>query len=174
MDKLLFKEEQYLRQNYVTWIIIPAWLWSAVSFGQAFYQQLYLGRPWGDKPISDNELLLTGIGVILLLGLVFALLFRAKLITEVHSVGLFYKFIPFVNSFKSIPVSAIASFEVKKYHPLLEYGGWGLRFRWRNTAYNVSGSTGLVLILKNGKKYTFGTKKPDELRRAVEKMMKPI
>ena len=69
----------------------------------------------------------------------------------------------------------IASAEVGKYRPLLEFGGWGWRKRLlqRKTAYNVSGSIGIRITLKNGSQILLGTLKQEEMKRAVDKMMKP-
>ena len=173
MDKLIYTEEQFIRQNPISWIILPVWLGLVALFTWGFYQQLYLGKPWGDNPTSDTALLTIGISIILFTGAIFMMVFNARLITEIHSNGIYYKYPPFINKLRFIDAGSIASYEVRKYNPIGEYGGWGLRkgYRRRNTAYNVSGSAGLVLKLKNGMKYTFGTVKPDDLRQAVEKMM---
>jgi hypothetical protein len=175
MGKVLFREEQYFRQSPFVWIVVPVWLWITGLFSWAFYQQFYLCRPWGDNPMSNQGLLITGILVIILLGLFFVLLLSGKLITEIRTDGLYYRYPPFINSEKSIPAETIANAEVRKYRPIGEYGGWGIRrgFRTRNTAYTISGTIGLVIVLKNSKKYTFGTHKPEELRRAVDRMMNP-
>jgi hypothetical protein len=61
---------------------------------------------------------------------------------------------------------------VRQYAALTEYGGWGLRFGlWgKGTAYNVSGNKGLQLEFHTNKKLLIGTKKPDELTEALNKM----
>ena len=54
---------------------------------------------------------------------------------------------------------------VKKYKPLLEFGGWGIRYGFGNKgmAFTVGGNQGLQLELSNGKKVLIGTKKAREL-----------
>jgi hypothetical protein len=74
---------------------------------------------------------------------------------------------------KHISISEIASVEVEKYKPIIEFGGWGVRKRFlsRKTAYNISGNMGMRVIMKNGSQIMFGTRKPDEMKHAVLKMM---
>jgi len=53
--------------------------------------------------------------------------------------------------------------EVRKYKPISEYGGWGLRYGFKGKAYTVSGKTGLQLYMRAGKNILFGTSRPEEL-----------
>jgi hypothetical protein len=63
---------------------------------------------------------------------------------------------------------------VRKYKPLAEFGGWGLRFGVSGKAYNISGNKGLQLELTNNKKLLIGTQKPEELSEALNKIGKLI
>jgi hypothetical protein len=173
MGILLFREEQHVSQTFIPLLMIPAWLISAGVFGWGFNEQLVKGKPWGDNPMSDTGLLITGIAVIAGLGILVSLLFAGSLITEVRSDGFYYRFSPFINKLRRIPIEQIASVEVKKYSPLLEYGGWGVRrspFR-RTTAYNISGNIGVLITLKTGRRFMFGTLRLEDMRRAVDKML---
>jgi hypothetical protein len=173
MSTLLFHEEQPVSQTFIPLLMIPAWLISAAIFGWGFNEQLVKGKPWGDNPMSDTGLLITGIAVIAGLGILVSLLFAGSLITEVRSDGFYYRFSPFINKLRRIPIEQIASAEVKKYSPLLEYGGWGVRrspFR-RTTAYNISGTKGVLITLKTGRRIMFGTARMDDMRKAIERMM---
>ena len=55
------------------------------------------------------------------------------------------------------------------YNPIMDFGGWGYRVSWKGkgTALNVKGNKGIELILKNGKKITIGTQKPEEAMHAI-------
>ena len=66
----------------------------------------------------------------------------------------------------------ISKVYVRKYSPLADYGGWGLRFSMsgQGKAYNVSGNVGLQLEFSNGKKLLIGTRKPDELSSVLNEM----
>jgi hypothetical protein len=52
---------------------------------------------------------------------------------------------------------------VRKYKPLLEYGGYGIRGFGNNRALNIAGKTGLQLIFKDGRKLLIGTQKGLEM-----------
>ena len=61
---------------------------------------------------------------------------------------------------------------VRQYSPIIEYGGWGLRFGifGKGTAFNVSGNKGLQLEFINNKKLLIGTNKPDALTETLIKL----
>jgi hypothetical protein len=47
--------------------------------------------------------------------------------------------------------------------------GWGIRFsRTLGIIYNTAGNKGLLITLKNGKKYMLGTQKSEELKKALD------
>jgi hypothetical protein len=173
MERMIYKEEQSFRQSYIPWIMLAAIVFLIGSFGIGFYQQLYLGRPYGDEPMSNNGLIWSSILTFLFLSAVFIFILNGVLVTEIWTDGIRFKFTPFIWKTKHIPLSEIASAEVGKYRPLAEFGGWGVRKRFltRKTAYNVSGRIGLRVIKKNGSQVMFGTQKPEEIKRAVDKML---
>jgi len=170
----LFHEEQSFRQ---TWILIPVvmgFLTASLLLGFGLYQQLYLGKPWGDQPMSDTGLIITTIVTMLALILVILLLLNLTLITEVRNDGFYYRFPILINRQKMIGKEDIMNFEVGKYNPIREFGGWGIRIRLRRArAYNVKGSLGVRFYLRNGKIVLFGTQQPEELKRALDKMINP-
>jgi hypothetical protein len=56
----------------------------------------------------------------------------------------------------------------RKYRPILEYGGWGIRCGWKGgRAYNVSGNEGVQLVFKNGKRLLIGSKEAYGLEAAI-------
>jgi len=58
---------------------------------------------------------------------------------------------------------------VRKYRPLTEYGGrgWRISISGRGTAFSISGNQGLQLEFLNDKKMLIGTKRPEELSKAL-------
>jgi len=170
----LFHEEQNFRQS---WITIPgALVFLAVSIVQGYgmYQQLYLDKPWGDQPMSDTGLIITSVSVMVFMLLTMLLLLNLTLITEIRDDGFYYRFPVLINRQKVIRKEDIMNYEVGKYHPLRDYGGWGIRIRSLKTrAFNVKGNQGVKFYLKNGKIILFGTQQPDELRKALNKMINP-
>lgn len=69
-----------------------------------------------------------------------------------------------------IPLNNIANMYVRKYKPLREYGGWGLRMGLfgKGSAINVSGNMGIQIELKNGDRILIGTNKPDDAKRIIK------
>ncbi len=80
------------------------------------------------------------------------------------------QFFPFFFKFRYFPFSELNNVFVKKYSPMMDYGGWGIRvgFFGKGTAYNISGNMGLQLIFNNSKKILIGTKQPLALQNALE------
>lgn len=173
MERLIYKEEQSFRQSFIPWIMIVSILIMIGGFGVSIYQQLYLGKPYGDEPMSNNGLIWSSILSFVVMSTVFIFILSGNLVTEIWSDGIRYKFSPLVRKMKHIPLSEIASVDVSKYRPIAEFGGWGWRKRLisRKTAYNVSGNIGIRVIRNNGSQVMFGTHKQDEMKRAVDKMM---
>jgi hypothetical protein len=74
---------------------------------------------------------------------------------------------PFVR--RVIALSDIERVEARKYNPLKEYGGWGIK-GWSKTkmAYNVSGNRGAELTLTDGRRVMLGSQRAEELAAAIE------
>jgi len=162
-DDILFEEVQQFRQAWVWVITLPSSLLVLGIFVYGIYKQILLGRPWGDRPMPDAQLVLVSIfGSALAVGLPW--LFHAmKLVVRVAGGYLQVRFFPFVN--RRVPLEQVAHREARIYHPLREYGGWGIRYggRRRGWAYTVSGHFGVQIELKNGERLLVGSQRADEL-----------
>ncbi|AUC23926.1 hypothetical protein BTO15_00635 [Polaribacter sejongensis] len=84
-----------------------------------------------------------------------------------------YQFFPLHFKVKTIPWNTISKAYVRKYQPISEFGGWGLRGgfffnKGKEKAVNVSGDIGIQLILKNGEKLLIGTLLKEEAKRVLE------
>jgi len=90
-----------------------------------------------------------------------------KLTVQIDSRAIHVHFFPLLK--KDIMVSEIAEWKARKYKPLLEYGGWGVRWGPSGKAYNVSGSWGVQLKFINGKKLLIGSQKAEEFASAIAK-----
>lgn len=109
---------------------------------------------------SDLDFFYVSTGTVGLICILFMIL---KLEVSIDNKSIRYKFFPFHLSWQSIEWADITEAEVRKYKPISEYGGWGLRLGWKGKAYTVSGNKGLQLYMKTGKKILFGTSRPEEL-----------
>lgn len=165
MKKVLFKEEQQFRQWWNLLIVFVS-VFSGIGFSAyALFQQIILGKQVGDSPAPNVVLIIT----ILFLIVVLWVYLRIKLEVSVDNSGIHYRFFPLELKVKTILFAEIRKYEIRKYRPLVDYGGWGRKrsLRW-GRAYNVSGDTGLQLYLNNGKKVLFGTQKPQALLYALD------
>lgn len=158
--KVLFREVQRFRQWY---LIIPI-VGISLFIWYAWYQQIIQGIPFGDKPASD-----AGMWVLwAIMGILFPLLFLSlRLVTEVRKENITLFLWPFYK--KTVPYKDIKSAEACTYRPIMEYGGFGIRWvPFKGMAFNVSGNKGVRLHLKDGKEIMIGTRKPDELAAAIQ------
>lgn len=92
-----------------------------------------------------------------------ALLGSLKLYTRIDIDGIHYRMKPFHWKERTIYWDEIDQVYVRKYSPILEYGGWGMRYRWKSRAFNVKGNYGIQVVKKNGTKILLGTQQPDEV-----------
>lgn len=154
MNKTYFKETQKFDQ----W-----WLWLTLLFISAMaflpIRQAY----------KENQELNSGhwIGLVVML-LVMLLFFITQLETKITKEGIEIRFVPFIWKTKHIPWTDVSAVFVRKYSPLVEYGGWGWRVGAKGKAYNVKGNQGLQLKFNNGKALLIGTQKPEELESALK------
>lgn len=100
-----------------------------------------------------------------------SLLFLVKLETKIDEIGIHYGFWPFYRNLKIISWSKIEKCNVRKYSPLVEYGGWGYRmglFSKNGSALNVKGNIGIQIVFKSGKQLLIGTQKKEDVLKVLE------
>jgi hypothetical protein len=153
----VFRERQYFRQTVL-------WLFLIVQFllllGM-FLLKMVWGIQMGNYELSQWELLLF---LILISGFCF-LFYIMHLETRIDEDGVHFRYFPFQTKMKTIEWNRVQSAFVRKYSPLWEYGGWGLRVNLfgKGGAYNVSGNYGLQLKYDQGVRFLIGTGRPEEL-----------
>jgi len=109
---------------------------------------------------------------VFVMSIVFAGLFwKIRLETEVRNDGLYVRFFPLHIRFKKFTREDVEQYCARTYRPLLEYGGWGIRFGKSGRAFNMSGKRGVQLVLKGGKRLLIGSQKPEELVDAIRSFM---
>lgn len=156
-----FREAQHFRQWWLWLLLLPV---SGVSW-YAVIRQVLLGQPWSDRPAPDVVILLiwllSGVGLpLLFLGL--------RLVTEIRADGIYLRFIPFHLRWQRLPFEELESCAARPYRPIVEYGGWGIRYGFKGKAYNVSGNRGVQLVFKNGRRLLIGSQRADELAALIQ------
>ncbi|WP_034257044.1 hypothetical protein [Adhaeribacter aquaticus] len=156
-EERLFTERQRFNQIWL-WLLL---LGINIRFLFNLYQQLIYGQHGSSEGLNTNDLCIAA-GISLL---VTAIFLSSRLETVITSDGINVRFFPFQLTFKNYTWDKISKSFVRHYHPLTEYGGWGLRFGvfGSGKAYNVSGNKGIQIIFTNGSKLLIGTKKPTEV-----------
>ena len=165
-----FREEQRFRQIWIWLLILPLGIGGIAFFGWAMVEQLVRGRPVGNQPMPDLMLMIVGPLFILLMAGLLWLMSVARLVTEVRDDGIHIRFYPLHRDFHGFLWQEIESFEACTYRPVLDYGGWGIRYGSGGKAYNVSGNRGLRLALGGGRprQVLIGSQRPEELAMAVD------
>lgn len=158
-----FREVQHFRQSWLI-VLLAAMV---LTFVYGTFRQLVKGEPWGGRPMPDLALVLVTAGVCALA----FWLWNLHLATEVRDNELWMQF-KLLWPPKSIPFSKIVRAEAVTYRPILDYGGWGVRFGRKGRAYNVSGNRGVQLELADGKGLLVGSQKPEELVSALKERMR--
>lgn len=166
--KPILQEEQYFRKAWTGWIMLPGALVMTGVLITAFYQlqcAAQQGRPMPPWFVWLVLVLLVFVNV----GL-FYLYAWGRLVTEIRADGIAVRFIPLTRA-HFFAWDEIATAEARHYHPIREYGGWGIRGLGKNKAYNVSGSEGLQLVFKNEKRLLIGSQMAGALEAAARKAM---
>lgn len=156
MAKLTFEEKQKFNQPLLLIPIVGMAVMSIVWL----IMQLVVEQPVGNHPMPDAGLIIL---CVTLCGSA-ALLLSMRLHTRIDENGIAMRYAPFLS--RKWSWSELRSAEVLDYGFV---GGWGIRF-WTSygTVYNVRGSKGLAIKLRNGRKLLIGTQKPAEMKQAVE------
>ncbi len=159
----VFKEEQRFTQ---LWLIVLLIVSALMPF-------VILFSEYSKGKMTFNEFITAMFMIVLATGLIF--LFKLK--TRIDATGIHYQFFPFHFSFKTISWTEINQAYVRKYSPIGDYGGWGIKGGafWdsgKGKAINVSGDIGIQLELKNGKKLLIGTQKENEAKQVLKTYQK--
>ncbi|MFB9762051.1 hypothetical protein [Ectobacillus funiculus] len=155
--KQTYQEVQYMPwYTYIPIFLISGFIW------YGWIQQTFFNISFGDKPMSNAELLL-GSMIGLALSIFFVML---RLVTEVKEEGIIVRFTPLRSRY--IPYTGIAGMEVVSYH-LLSYGGLGLRWTpYKGWAYIMGSMRGVKLQFADGEELLIGSKDPERLLQLIE------
>jgi hypothetical protein len=157
---IVFQEEQRFTQWWL-WLLLGGIL-LIPTYG--IVQQIVFKEPFGDNPMSD-----LGLVIIFFVNLaICVLILMLKLQTTITKDEIIIHYPPLAK--KRFLWSEVEQAQIVKYSPLI---GYGLRI-WtpHGTVYNVKGTKGFSLILKNGKKYMVGTQRHRELDDLIPSLLK--
>lgn len=143
MSAIIFTEKQRLS---------GLWLWIIFLIAIIPLLLIYF---FAKEGIIVSSLIIIPIMVLLLL---------LKLTTTITPDGIRVKFFPLYIFDQEIKWEDISDIYIRKYKPIAEYGGWGVRWSGKNgTAYTTQGYYGIQLVLKNNKKVLIGTQQSTQI-----------
>lgn len=99
----------------------------------------------------------------LIIGMAFWFL---KLDTRIVNGNINVKLAPILNT--NINRDEISQIEKITYRPIIDFGGWGIRFGKGGIIYNMRGIEAVKLSLKSGKIIYIGTQNPDQLIKSIK------
>lgn len=113
--------------------------------------------------------------LVVVVGIAVPLLFLLmRLDTRADESGITINMSPLTRQ-KFFHYSEIETAEARDYHPIIEYGGWGVRRSLKNGyAYNMTGTRGVQLVLKDGKRILIGSQRADELAMTINTYLKKL
>lgn len=123
--------------------------------------------------VSDQfDWLTSGIAIAIAVGIA-SLWAIGRLDTEVRDDGVHVRLRPLAR--RHYPFEVIATAEARTYRPLVEYGGWGLRYGVRSgVAINARGNRGVQLVMQDGKRLLIGSQRAEELAAAIQQGMRAV
>ncbi len=151
--------------------------WLIVLFGLVY---LIYGYPlfviYKEKIEINTDVLIMLIVSSVILVSVTLFIFSLKLETRIDEKGMSYQFWPFHLKAKNIPWESLEECSIRRYSPILEYGGWGIRgliklrvfgINKNGEAYNVKGNIGIQMVLKDGRRILIGTQKTEKAKQVL-------
>ncbi|MDR9366555.1 MAG: DUF6141 family protein [Balneolaceae bacterium] len=158
-----FKSVQKCKQPFM-WVIIVG---IALFIWYSIFQQIVLGNPIGNNPASDLVLII----IWMVIGIGFPLaLFAMKLIIKIDSENFSYRLFPLHFRMHSYRLDDIESMEVVTYRPILDFGGWGIRWGHKGKGYIISGKKGVKVQFRAGRPVYFSSDEPEEVVRAYRNL----
>lgn len=158
---VFFEEIQRPRQIWVWVTLLSINILPLIGL----YVQIVQGKPFGNNPMSNEGLII----IFCLLTALTVFVLGLTLSTQVKEDGIYVRMAPFHRKERVYKWDELHNAYVRKYKPLAEFGGWGIRYGFnQGMAFNISGNMGLQLEFKNGKKLLIGTRNPEALAKVLE------
>ena len=163
----LFEEKQRFSQWWIWIIVAVPSVGLLLLFGNAIYQQMILGKPWGDRPLSDEMLIVVSLFAVTAMIVTLMAFFVSVLEIVVDKSGVSYKYFPLVRNWQRIEKEDIVSFRHRSDFAM-SYGVQ--RDLSGNRTLNVKGRDTIEIVKTDGSTLRLGTQKPEEFVAAMNTM----
>ena len=174
MSRTYFEEVQTVRENpWILMLMAVSALAAIIPLGSGVYWQLAKGEPWGDKPLSDEGLILLFVFIVLVCLLSIFIVLSIRLEVKIDDQGIHYRFRPIKWRWQLVIKEEIETFSLENKFKFFEAPGFGYhRNRISRTwSFRIAGSRHIRVKLRNGRKLLFGTQNGEEFHRALKKIM---
>lgn len=173
MARILYSEQQSFRQ--VTWIwivLIPLVLLSSAGILYGFYQQIILGEPWGNEPMSNGGMITALLVVVFIQVFVIWLITSIRLDIAITGSEFRYKFFAWSSGWKTLTREQINGFSVVRYS---FWKGKGLGYRVspisKTVRMIIKPDHIATLELRDGRTIMMSTVNKAGMERAMQKLM---
>lgn len=159
-----YSEEQRIRSPFV---FIVFTISTIVAFAGVI-MGMYQNNAEGDELYT---IIWVPLLLVLIETLVFFLLFRTTLETNVSGSGFTFRYFPFIRSAKTISFNAIKEWRIRKLRSVREFGGYGYKRRAfsKRTGLIMGGDDALELNLNDGSVIVVSTANAYMLASAMKK-----
>jgi hypothetical protein len=158
----LYREVQHFRQPLL-WVLLLG------LAGFSLFMAVSIVFPGSSPDLTGESNPLYAVAGIAF-GLGFPIFFAIlALEVEVGSHGVRYRVFPVHPAYRTIAWSEIERYRVASCRSVREYGGWGIRYKWKGYACTVSGDQGIIFDLKDGTRVMLGSVAPRDFALAVAK-----
>jgi len=142
-------------------LVFVVYLWYAI------YHQIIQGDPFGSSPAPDLLLLL----IWLIFGILLPIAFlKSRLVISIDRNNLSYRFFPLHLNVHHFPVRQIQNIERVRIRPILEFGGWGIRYGLKGKGYIMGGKKGIKVSFKSGRPVYFTAENPESFVEAFQRI----
>ena len=114
---------------------------------------------WSSSAWSSLILLVVGVFLILLYGGIRTVIVPQEVAVRFGLTGL---------KVLKLKTSEIANAEIMQFAPLGDFGGYGIRFNGKMTAYYLRGSRGVKITTRQGRQYLIGSDHPEHLLAVIK------
>jgi len=126
---------------------------------------LFLGVESLDRPVA----VVPSIIAIAIFLPILAIFLATRLVVDVTGDEIRVAF-HFLWPAQRIPVTVVRRAHVEHYDPLVQYGGWGVRFAFaRGWAFTTGGHDGVLVETTDGKRVMIGSRRAPELEAAISR-----
>ena len=105
-----------------------------------------------------------------ILGAVGVFIYSIRLRTEVRADGIYVQLWPLHQSYRQISWDEIEHYEARRYEPLREFGGWGIRWAPGKLAYSAGGNHGAWIQRTDERSILIGSQRAEEFVSAIDEL----